>query len=197
MRFLIAGVLLAASAFDLKLRMPTFLVAPLTACVVLLQTRQSPWRLLKHISWSVLPLVAGLFVLVEGLIRTGVIQRLSRTLTTAAAAAPNSTNWAAGTIVAAACNLINNLPAGLIAHSVLATGAPVPPSVTNALLIGVDLGPNLSVTGSLATLLWLVALRREGEDISAWRFLRVGALVTVPALMLALAASIMGHHSGP
>jgi arsenical pump membrane protein len=63
-----------------------------------------------------------------------------------------ATSWAAGTIVAAACNLINNLPAGLPIP--LATGVPVPPSVTNAPLIGVDLGPNLSVTGSLATILW-------------------------------------------
>ena len=102
----------------------------------------------------------------------------------------------AGSIVALACNLINNLPAGLIAHSVVATGAHLPPSVTNALLIGVDLGPNLSVTGSLSTILWLVAIRRDGEDISAWRFLRVGVFVMVPALVLALATSIRGYHYG-
>jgi arsenical pump membrane protein len=191
-----AAVLLAASAFEFKLGLPTFLVAALTASVVLLEARQSPWRLLKEISWSVLPLVAGLFVLVEGLIRTGVIQHLSGALTAAAASAPAATSWAAGSIVALACNLMNNLPAGLITHSVLATDASDPPSITNALLIGVDLGPNLSVTGSLATILWLVAIRREGADISAGRFLRVGTLVMVPALVLALAASIVGYHDG-
>jgi arsenical pump membrane protein len=191
-----AAVLLAASAFEFKLGLPTFLVAALTASVVLVEARQSPWRLLKEISWSVLPLVAGLFVLVEGLIRTGVIQNLSGTLTAAAASAPAVTSWAAGSIVALSCNLMNNLPAGLITHSVLAIDAPVSPSVTNALLIGVDLGPNLSVTGSLATILWLMAIRREGADISAWKFLRVGTLVMVPALVLALAASITGYHDG-
>jgi arsenical pump membrane protein len=191
-----AVVLLAASACEFKLGLPTFLVAALTASVVLLEARQSPWSLLKEISWSVLPLVAGLFVLVEGLIRTGVIQDLSGSLTAAAASAPAATSWAAGSIVALSCNLMNNLPAGLITHSVLATDAPIPPSVTNALLIGVDLGPNLSVTGSLATILWLVAIRREGAHISAWRFLRVGTLVMVPALVLALAASISGYHDG-
>jgi arsenical pump membrane protein len=191
-----AAVLLAASAFEFKLGLPTFLVAALTASIVLLEARQSPWRLLKEISWSVLPLVAGLFVLVEGLIRTGVIQHLSGTLTAAAASAPAATSWAAGSIVALSCNLMNNLPAGLITHSVLAIDAPVPPSVTNALLIGVDLGPNLSVTGSLATILWLMAIRREGADISAWKFLRVGSLVMVPTLVLALAASILGYHDG-
>ena len=59
--------------------------------------------------------------------------------------------------------------------------------VTSAILVGVDLGPNLSVTGSLATILWLTALRREGLTVSAWSFLKLGALVMPPALVLALA----------
>jgi arsenical pump membrane protein len=45
----------------------------------------------------------------------------------------------------------------------------------DAVLIGVDLGPNLSITGSLATLLWLTAIRREGEPVGFWRFLKLGA----------------------
>jgi arsenical pump membrane protein len=58
--------------------------------------------------------------------------------------------------VAIARNLMNNLPVGLIAGSA-ATAANRPHQVTGTLLIGVDLGPNLSITGSLATILWLVA----------------------------------------
>jgi arsenical pump membrane protein len=187
-----AAVLLTVSTFDFRLGLPTFLVAIVTAVAVLFEARESPWPLLKPISWSVLPLVAGLFVLVEGLIRTGVIQHLSTLLTTAAAGSAAQTSWAAGIITAVACNLINNLPAGLIARSVLAAGPPAPTFIAHSLLIGVDLGPNFSITGSLATILWLIALRREGEDISAWRFLRLGILVTVPALLLALAASHWG-----
>jgi arsenical pump membrane protein len=66
--------------------------------------------------------------------------------------------------------------------------AQVPARITGAILIGVDLGPNLSVTGSLATILWLIALRREGEGISAWRFLKLGLVVMPPALLLSLLA---------
>jgi arsenical pump membrane protein len=65
--------------------------------------------------------------------------------------------------------------------------------VTSAVLIGVDLGPNLSVTGSLATILWLTALRREGQNVTAWTFLRLGALVMPPALVLALATLFLFH----
>ncbi|QDJ11766.1 Arsenical pump membrane protein (plasmid) [Roseomonas mucosa] len=50
--------------------------------------------------------------------------------------------------------------------------------------------PKLSVTGSLATLLWLVAIRREGQDVSAWSFLKLRALVMPPTLPLSRAALI-------
>jgi arsenical pump membrane protein len=60
------------------------------------------------------------------------------------------------------------------------------PALTGAALIGVDLGPNLSVTGSLATILWLQALRREGIAVTAWQFLKLGLVIMPPALLLAL-----------
>ena len=180
-------VLLTASALDTPLGLPTFAAGVLTAGIVLLVERRAPWELLRHISWSVLPLVAGLFVLVEGLVRTGLVQDLTRALQALTLSSPTAGSWASGTIAALACNLMNNLPVGLIAGSTI-TAVSVPNQVTNALLVGVDLGPNLSITGSLATILWLVALRREGHHVSAWDFLRLGVVVTLPALVLALAA---------
>jgi arsenical pump membrane protein len=66
-----------------------------------------------------------------------------------------------------------------------------PKHIVDALLIGVDLGPNLSITGSLATILWLKAIRREGERVGFWRFLKVGAVVTPPALVLAVGARLL------
>jgi arsenical pump membrane protein len=187
-----AMILLLASALDVRLGLPTFLAGALTACIVLIDQRQAPWDLLKHVSWSVLPLVAGLFVMVEGLARTGVIEQLGQILQADAQSSTAATSWVAGAIAAVACNLMNNLPVGLIAGSAVAA-ASTPPQVAGALLIGVDLGPNLSVAGSLATILWLVALRRDGQEVSAWRFLRLGAMVTGPALLLALTGFVMVH----
>jgi arsenical pump membrane protein len=189
-----AVILLSASALDIRLGLPTFFTGTLTACVVLIDQRRAPWDLLKHISWSVLPLVAGLFVMVEGLARTGVIEQLGRLLQADAQSSTAATSWVAGAVVAVACNLMNNLPVGLIAGSAVAA-ASIPPQVAGALLIGVDLGPNLSVTGSLATILWLVALRRDGQEVSTWQFLRLGAVVTGPALLLALTGFVMVHLS--
>jgi arsenical pump membrane protein len=179
-------VLLTASALGWRLGAPTFVMGLLTAAVVWLREMSSPWATLKGVSWSVLLLVAGLFVLVQALDATGLITALAGSLRQASPGAA----WAAGGLVALASNLMNNLPVGLIASSAVVQAHP-PQKLVDALLIGVDLGPNLSVTGSLATILWLTAIRREGEHVGFWRFLKVGAVAAPPALALALAIRLL------
>jgi arsenical pump membrane protein len=176
-------ILLAASALGMNLGLPTFCAGFATAALVLALNRQSPWPLITGISWSVLPLVAGLFVLVEALRNVGVIGAIANLVQDAAAHSLALTAIGAAAIAAFVTNLMNNLPAALVAGSSLAH-APKP--IGGAVLIGVDLGPNLSVTGSLATILWLIALRREGETIGAWDFLKLGMIVMPPALVGAL-----------
>ncbi|KRR03341.1 arsenic transporter [Bradyrhizobium valentinum] len=180
-------VQLSASAFDRPLGLPSFCAGVSLTAVVLVIARRSPLPILKDVSWGVLPLVAGLFVVVAGLNQTGVLWALARNLHDAAAASPQATSWVAGMAVAVASNLVNNLPVGLIA-SATSHAAQVPQQVVGAIMVGVDLGPNLSVTGSLATILWLIALRREGESVTALRFLRLGFIVMPPALVLSLLA---------
>lgn len=184
---LTACVLLAASALDRDLGLPTFIAGAAVTVLVLVIGRQSPWPVLQDISWSVLPLVAGLFILVEGMNRTGVLPALAAVLKQASAEAPQATSWISGIAVAFASNLLNNLPMGLIAATT-GQAADTPMHVTAAVLIGVDLGPNLSVTGSLATILWLIVLRREGEHVGAAQFLRLGLIVMPSALLLSLLA---------
>jgi arsenical pump membrane protein len=184
---LTAVALLAASALDWQLGLPTFVAGATVTVIILAIGRQSPFPVLRDVSWGVLPLVAGLFILVEGVEQTGVLQGMARMLREAAAASPQETAVGAGAIVAFASNLLNNLPTGLVAANV-SQMADVPLKITSGLLIGVDLGPNLSVTGSLATILWLIALRREGESLTAWQFLKLGMIVMPPALLAALLA---------
>ncbi len=183
-----AVVLLASSAFDIQLGLPTFLAGAATAALVLLRSRSGSATVLKNVSWGVLPLVAGLFVLVEALERTGVTRDLAGLLHDAVQRSATLAAWLSGAVLAVGCNLVNNLPAGLVAGRVVEI-AQVPEHVRAAVLIGVDLGPNLSVTGSLATILWLTALRREGQSVGAWTFLKLGALVMPPALVLAIAGA--------
>ncbi|MBV8591024.1 MAG: DMT family transporter, partial [Acetobacteraceae bacterium] len=188
-----AILLLFCSALDLQLGLPACIAGAVTAALVLFRERQSPWGLLSRIHWAIIPLVAGLFVLVEALARTGILTQLAALLRQSAAESAQATAWRAGVSIAFGCNFINNLPAGLIASSSVAA-AHSARQITDALLIGVDLGPNLSVTGSLATILWLAVLRREGLEVGFWSFLARGLVVMPPALLLALAGLLMPEH---
>ena len=187
---LTGGVLLAVSAAGLPLGLPTLLLGAGATLAAPMLERRSPWAALKGVSWSVLPLVAGLFVLVEAVDSTGLTRDLGRMIGAGSRQSVGATAAAAGGLIAVGCNLINNLPAGLTAAAAISQSHP-PQSVIDSLLIGVDLGPNLSITGSLATILWLTAIRREGETVGFWRFLRTGALVMPPALILAIGLRLL------
>ena len=187
---LTAVALLWASTVGLKLGLPTFAAGGITTALALVLDRRSPWHIVKGVSWGVIPLVAGLFVLVAGLGRTGLLDTLGASLQQLALHSGQAAVLAAGAATAAASNVMNNLPVALIAGSI-GLGARVSPQLKDALLVGVDLGPNLSVTGSLATILWLIALRREKVHLDGLTFLGLGALVMPPALLVSLAVIVL------
>lgn len=189
---LTGALLLIASTLNWQLGLPTFVAGVLTTVAIVVLSKVSPKFIASDISWSVLPLVAGLFVLVQAVENTGVLRPLSGLISANASMHPSGIAWLSGSVVAILCNLLNNLPLGLIVGTT-ASSAHLTSNVTGALLIGVDLGPNLSVTGSLATILWLVALRREGQAVSAWQFLKLGSLVMPSALIAALGVFIVFH----
>jgi arsenical pump membrane protein len=183
------AILMVASGFGWDLGLPTCGAALLAVAMATGANPRSAAAIVRGVSWSVLPLVAGLFVLVEGLDRTGAMKDVGGVLQRLAQWPPAAGGLAASLGVAGLSNVMNNLPSGLLTGGALQT-VHVPGYIRNAVLIGVDLGPNLSVTGSLATVLWLIALRREGEHVSGWRFFKTGALVTPPALLLATLAGV-------
>ncbi|HEY0792035.1 MAG TPA: arsenic transporter [Chthoniobacterales bacterium] len=185
---LAAVALLAASALRVDLGGPTLGAAAAALGLVMLRDPKALWQTPRKVSWSVLPLVAGLFVVVEGLNHAGALRAGQEALQALARLPVWAANLAGAFGITAISNVINNLPAGLITGTAVHR-LPVADSLRNALLIGVDLGPNLSVTGSLATVLWLIVLRREGQQVSAWSFLKVGVIVAPIALVLAVLAS--------
>ncbi len=164
-------VLLSASAAGKDLGPPTFIAAVVVLAIVLLSDRKA--------------LLAIRHIIVAAFETHGAIRNIRTLLHSLENWTPLTGALAASFGVALACNVANNLPVGLLTGAAI-QGTHLVHSLRNALVIGVDLGPNLSATGSLATLLWLVALRREGENITAWTFLKSGLLVAPPALFLAI-----------
>ena len=186
----LAVVLMCASALGKSLGLPACAAAMLVALAIVLRDRRVLFEIAKQISWSVIPLVAGLFVVVEAINGAGAQKLVVMAL-------ENMKSWpAAGAALSSAfgltvlSNLMNNLPIGLISGNAV-TVARATGVLRDSVLIGVDLGPNLSVTGSLATILWLIAIRREGQSVGFWKFLRYGLFVMPPALVLAVLALLI------
>ncbi|MGH3867368.1 MAG: SLC13 family permease [Pseudonocardiaceae bacterium] len=85
-------------------------------------------------------------------------------------------------LAAVLANVVNNLPAVLV---LLPAAAAAGPGVVLAVLVGVNVGPNLTYVGSLATLLWRRFLSRNDAEPVLGEFLRLGALTVPPVLSLA------------
>jgi arsenical pump membrane protein len=180
-------VLLTVSSLGKDLGLPACLAALVITAAVSIKARSNPLKLAKEISWGTILLVAGLFIMVDAVVSMGALKVTQSALLWVQQLAPATGALVTSFVVGVANNLVNNLPLGLIAGATL-HAAHIKGLIANAVLIGVDLGPNLSVTGSLATILWLIALRREGEHVGALRFLRLGIVVMPPTLLLALLA---------
>jgi arsenical pump membrane protein len=185
-----AVVLIVASALKLDLGLPTCIAALVVAGIATLQSRSNPVRFIREISWSVLPLVAALFVIVEAVNTAGATHMLRAALERMMQLPRPQAAFSVGAVVAFGTDIFNNLPLGLITGSTLRT-IPFQPLFAKIVLIAIDLGPNLSITGSLATILWLIAIRREGLHISGWQFFRIGMLIMPISLFFALVAALL------
>ena len=141
--------------------------------------------IVREISWRVIVLTAALFIVITAADDAG---GFALTRTALAWCGAHPAPWpmlAVGFLTAGASNLINNLPVGLnLGETLPAMHAGV--HVQAAALIGVNLGPNATVNGSLATILWLTILKRANIPMSWFAFARIGVLATIPALAVAL-----------
>ncbi len=125
--------------------------------------------------------VLALGVVVAGVAHGGLAHLLTR-LSPVGSSLPALAGWAL--LAAVLANLVNNLPATLLLVPAAAGAGPV---AVLAVLLGVNIGPNMSYPGSLATLLWRRVVAHHGEPVPARQFHRIGA-VTVP---LSVAAGVL------
>lgn len=197
-RFTLAslGVIAVAYVLASSFEVPLSLVALGGAAVLLFgawRFGQLEWGRLRHeISWSLFVFVSGMFLVVRGVENLGLTSRFGAGLVELAGSSPlrASLFTAAGSALGA--NLINNVPMALVMISALrgmATTGPAHLGLVYAAIFGCDLGPNLTTVGSLATMLWLLILRRKGLEVSSLEYFKLGILV-VPVMIAAGAVLI-------
>lgn len=142
--------------------------------------RGGPRDVLVHdVSWEIVVFLFGVFMLAIGLRNAGLTHQLSELYT-------RGGDWVIGAVSAGGSALINNHSMALTNLLALKGTPHVHQHAFLAALIGGDLGPRLMPMGSLAGLLWYSWLRRLDVSVSVWRFISIGAVVTIPALLLSL-----------
>jgi arsenical pump membrane protein len=181
-----AIVMVTTSALGGPLGAATFACGAIAWIVTLARDRAGAATIGREISWRIIALTAALFAIVTALDNAGGFKASQAALAWCAHLAAPWPALATGFMVAVTSNVINNLPVGLNLGETLPAMHATMHSAAAA-LVGVNLGPNATVNGSLATLLWLGICRRGGIAVSPLAFARVGVLATIPALAAALA----------
>lgn len=134
-------------------------------------------EIVRSVNVSFLVFVLALGVVVQAVMLNGMDRAMSAVLPSGSGL-PALLGIAA--VAAALANVVNNLPATLVLLPLVAPGGPV---AILAVLIGVNIGPNLTYVGSLSNLLWRRVLRRHDVDAGAGEYTRLG-LCTVPAALV-------------
>lgn len=148
-------------------------------------------KVLRGAPWQVVIFSLGMYLVVYGLRNAGLTDHLAALLDRTAQGGVWGAALGTGLIAAVLSSVMNNMPTVLVGalsiDAAHATGA-VREAMIYANVIGCDLGPKLTPIGSLATLLWLHVLGQKGIRIGWSYYFRVGVTLTVPVLLITLAA---------
>ncbi|MBE3584053.1 MAG: hypothetical protein IMX01_08070 [Limnochordaceae bacterium] len=156
-----------------------------------------PADLARRVSWNVIPFVFGLFLVIRAVQSAGVlpvpgpVDQAASALGgwTTTRVAQLAGRWAL--LGAGTANLLNNLPAEL-----LLLPAATPGPALYGLLLGVNLGPNLTIIGSLATILVLSLARQQAVAVSGKQYLQLGVVITPALLGAGVLGLTLGHLLG-
>jgi len=181
----VAGTLagfVVASAAGISPAWAAFAGAAVLATRALVQRRTTPAAIMRASAVPFLAFVLGLGIVVRAVTGNGLATALGH-LVPSGAGLPSLLAIAA--LAAVLANVINNLPAVLV---LLPLTVPAGPGAVLAVLLGVNIGPDLTYAGSLATLLWRRIMREHDTEVDLADFTRLGLLTVPAALVLAVLA---------
>jgi len=191
----VLGLLLVGFFWLEQLGVPISAVAAMGAALLLVVAARghkiSTREVLGNAPWQVVVFSLGMYLVVYGLRNAGLTDYLTAVLNRCADYGVWGAALGTGFVTAILSSIMNNMPTVLIgALSIDATTSQgvVREAMIYANVIGSDLGPKITPIGSLATLLWLHVLASKDIQISWGYYFRVGIVLTLPVLLITLAA---------
>ena len=175
------------SAFGLPLWVIAFLGAIYMCLIAYYTNKTSLKTILPQVSWSVLLFVTGMFLVVKGLENSGLMTSFSTAIANLTGKGLFNSILTVTFGTALGANVVNNVPMDMLMVSGLQKVKPfIEPKIFAVLpysvIMGAGLGPNFTVIGSLATMLWLNLVRKKGYEITALQYSFFG-LLTAPLMI--------------
>jgi len=187
---LVLGLTIAGFLFASVIHQEPATIALLGATVLILVARLDPDELIREVDWSTLLFFVGLFVLVEGLVATGVIAALGTHLIEITGGDQVVTTLGVLWVSGIASAFVDNIPYTAtmipVVQQLGTSGLAVEP-LWWALALGACLGGNATIIGASANVVAASAVARAGHPISFGQFLRVGGLVALLSLLISSA----------
>ncbi|MDQ1213470.1 arsenic transporter [Pantoea anthophila] len=189
-------ILLLAGFFLLEpMGIPVSAIAAAGALILLIVAKRgkaiNTGKVLRGAPWQIVIFSLGMYLVVFGLKNAGLTQHITGLLNVFASHGVWSATLGTGFTMAMLSSVMNNMPAvlaGALSIDATTTSSLIREAMIYANIIGCDLGPKITPVGSLATLLWLYVLEQKNIRISWGYYFRVGVVMTLPVLAVALSA---------
>ncbi|HEY3422260.1 MAG TPA: SLC13 family permease [Methanocellaceae archaeon] len=185
----VLAFVLIGCGFANWLLLPLSVVTTIGAIVIYLAERK-PIARTRRISWRVVVFVLSLFIVVKGLQVSGVNAVIGSGILSVVGQNPVYATFFISLASAFMCNVVNNIPMTAMMVPISASIASTPQmalAMAYSLVIGSNLGANITITGALAGILWIECAKAEKWNTGISEFIKIGLTVT-PVVILASAA---------
>jgi Na+/H+ antiporter NhaD/arsenite permease-like protein len=186
----VLAAVLAGFIAHSAIHMEPSLVALVGAGILILLSKLEHSDYLSSVEWDTLLFFAGLFVMVGALVKTGVVNHLARLATAVTGGHALFATMLILVVSFVLSGIVNNVPyaatmAPIVAQLLPSMGHAHSQALWWALVLGTDLGGNLTAVGASANVVILGIARRADSPISFWEFTRKGLVVTLMSVALA------------
>ncbi|HEY3272945.1 MAG TPA: SLC13 family permease [Methanocella sp.] len=185
----VLAFVLVACGFASNVGLPLSVVTTIGVIAIYLAERRPVFRT-KRISWRVVIFVTSLFIVVEGLVVSGATAAIGSAIGSIVGQDPVVGTFFISLASAGLCNVFNNIPMTAMMVPVtagIAITSDMKLAMAYSLVIGSNLGANITITGALAGILWIETAKAEKWSTGITDFIKTGLTVT-PIVILASAA---------
>ena len=184
---IMTGTIMGFMLYDLIGLTPA-IVAMIGGCVMMGFSGEAPSEVFKEIDWSTVIFLSGLFVMINGMVKVGLIEILSVGILNMAGQWPDRLHIAVMWLSGLPSGLVDNIPLTATFAPILSSwvSGGVSPDVWWGLVVGANLGGNLTPIGSPSNIIVLGVSEREGHPISLGRFFKICFGVTMAHLFVSM-----------